>query len=124
MTCVSFSADGKLLATGGYNAIAYTWDVAAIIKKAGLNDSLSNSTAKKLALHSDATRRPVQRLPLANRVPHGFFDGVPPDRSHSSARSTFLARLFHRNPSGNYDTSLSSPLDLGSKPFKTAQTKQ
>jgi WD40 repeat protein len=44
MTCVSFSADRKLLATGGYNAIAYTWDVAAIIKKAGLNDSLSNST--------------------------------------------------------------------------------
>jgi phosphomevalonate kinase len=51
MTCVSFSADGKLLATGGYNAIAYTWDVAAIVRKAGLNDSLSNSTAKKLALH-------------------------------------------------------------------------
>ncbi|KAG1817665.1 WD40-repeat-containing domain protein [Suillus subaureus] len=36
--CVSFSADGKRLATGCCNTKAYTWDVAAILREAGLDD--------------------------------------------------------------------------------------
>ncbi|KAG2749525.1 hypothetical protein P692DRAFT_20731467, partial [Suillus brevipes Sb2] len=56
--------------------------------------------------------------PPVNRVPRGFFDGVPP--SHSSAPhhsrsptpsgSTFLGSLFARSPSDTRDT---SPLDWG-----------
>jgi WD40 repeat protein len=38
--CVSFSADGKLLATGSEDTNAYTWDVYAILKEAGLDDLL------------------------------------------------------------------------------------
>ncbi|KAG2047255.1 WD40 repeat-like protein [Suillus hirtellus] len=117
---VSFSEDGNLLATGCYDANVYTWDVGAIVKEAGFDDLLSNS---KSALHASATRPPVQRRPPTHRTPRGFFDGVPPDRSHSSARnhhyssvppgSTFLGRLFHRNrnPSSAHTTSPSSPLD-------------
>jgi WD40 repeat protein len=40
--CVSFSADGKLLATGCCDSNAYTWDVSAIVKEAGLDQLLSN----------------------------------------------------------------------------------
>ncbi|KAG2739660.1 hypothetical protein P692DRAFT_20915376, partial [Suillus brevipes Sb2] len=57
--------------------------------------------------------------PPVNRVPQGFFDGVPP--SHSSARSrprssalpgsTFLTRLFHHSPSDVHEMSSSSPPD-------------
>jgi len=36
--CASFSTDGKLLATGCNDYSAYTWDVPAIIKEAGLNE--------------------------------------------------------------------------------------
>jgi WD40 repeat protein len=38
--CVSFSADGKVLATGCCDTNAYTWDVSAIVKEAGLGDKL------------------------------------------------------------------------------------
>ncbi|KAG1853799.1 WD40-repeat-containing domain protein [Suillus tomentosus] len=101
---ISFSEDGKLLATGCGNKNACKWDVAAIVTEAGLDDLLSDPKANKLALH-------------------GFFDGSPPNRSHSSARrraassvspgSRLLGRLFHRNrsPSGARATPLSSPLD-------------
>ncbi|KIK39019.1 hypothetical protein CY34DRAFT_361562 [Suillus luteus UH-Slu-Lm8-n1] len=105
--CVSFSAGGKQLATGCYDTNAYIWDVAAILTEAGLDDFLSDPKVKKSALH---VRPPV------NRVPQGFFDGVPP--SHSSAQSsprssalpgsTFLSRLFHRNHSDVHETSPSS----------------
>jgi WD40 repeat protein len=37
---VSFSADGRLLATSCLDKNAYTWDVSAIIKEAGLNELL------------------------------------------------------------------------------------
>ncbi|KAG2747301.1 hypothetical protein P692DRAFT_20737822, partial [Suillus brevipes Sb2] len=55
--------------------------------------------------------------PPVNRVPQGFFDGVPP--SHSSARShpstppgtTFLSRLFGHSPSDTQD--ISPSLDWG-----------
>ncbi|OAX32411.1 WD40 repeat-like protein, partial [Rhizopogon vinicolor AM-OR11-026] len=45
MNCVSFSADGKLLATGSWDNDAYTWDVPAIIREAGCNELLSVSLA-------------------------------------------------------------------------------
>jgi hypothetical protein len=61
---------------------------------------------------------------LLIRYPKVFFDGVPPDLSHSSARihphsssipqgSTLLSYLFHRNcnSSSAHDASPSSPLD-------------
>jgi WD40 repeat protein len=40
--CVSFSAGGKLLATGCADKNAYIWDVAAILREAGLDDLLSD----------------------------------------------------------------------------------
>ncbi|KAG1839333.1 WD40-repeat-containing domain protein [Suillus subalutaceus] len=78
--CVSFSADGKLLAAGCADNNAYTWDVATIVREAGLNDLLSDSKVKKSVLHADATRRPP-----AYRIPQGFFDGIP---SHHKAVPT------------------------------------
>jgi len=50
VNCVSFSADGKLLATGCCNNSAYSWDVAAIVREAGLDELLSDSKANKSAL--------------------------------------------------------------------------
>ncbi|KAG2047257.1 WD40 repeat-like protein [Suillus hirtellus] len=117
MYSVSFSVDGKLLATGCHDKNAYTWDVAAIVKEAGLDDLLSDPKANKLALvHASAKRPLVQRRPPTDRIPQGFFDGVPPDPSHNSSEppgSTFLGRLFHRNRSSSsaHATSPSSPLD-------------
>ncbi|KAG2344340.1 hypothetical protein BDR05DRAFT_999466 [Suillus weaverae] len=46
------------------------------------DDLLSHSKANESALHVNATQTLVQRCPPAYRVPQGFFDGVPPDRSH------------------------------------------
>lgn len=121
MYCVSFSADGKLLATGGRENHVNIWDVAAIVKEAGLDDILSDSKGDKSVLHANATRSPVQRRPPAPQVPQGFFDGVSPDRSNFSTQGrprssaqpsrTFLGRLFHRSPSDTNDTSPSSPLN-------------
>ncbi|KAG2347066.1 hypothetical protein BDR05DRAFT_710309 [Suillus weaverae] len=109
VNCLSFSVDGKRLATGCNDKNAYIWDVAAIVKEAGLDDLLSDPKTNMSALH----QRPLTYRP---GVPQGFFDGVPP--AHSSARSrphppgsTFLSRLFHRSPSSAHDISPSSPLD-------------
>jgi WD40 repeat protein len=109
VSSVSFSADGKLLATGCHDANAYTWDFDAIVERTGFPDS----TAKKLALHwhPDATRRSP-----AYRLLHGFFSRVLPGRSHSSAQpgSTSLTHSLHRD----HDTSLFSPLDWARNLFK------
>jgi len=45
VACVSFSADGKLLASGGgpTDNSAYTWDISAIVREAGLDELLLNS---------------------------------------------------------------------------------
>ncbi|KAG2054603.1 WD40 repeat-like protein [Suillus hirtellus] len=81
---VSFSEDGKLLATGCRDKNAYTWDVVAIVKEVGLDDLLSDSKANESALHASATQPLIQRRPRppAYQVPQGFFDRVPPNRSH------------------------------------------
>lgn len=96
---MSFSADGKLLATGCDDQNTYTWDVHAIVRKAGLDDLLlSQRSDEKLVHMASATRRPVQLLET-NRVPRGFFDGQP-HHAHLSARpdahdTSSKPRLFH-----------------------------
>ncbi|KAG2754396.1 WD40 repeat-like protein [Suillus brevipes Sb2] len=112
VNCVSFSAGGMQLATGCDDKNAYIWDVAAIIREVDLDDLLSDQKA-------NAARPPNEVCPSVNRVPQGFFDGVPP--SHSSARShprspalpgsILLSRLFSHSPSDAHHTSPSSPLD-------------
>jgi len=47
--CVSFSADGALLATGCFDKNAYTWDVSAIVKEAGLDELLLDSDVSSCA---------------------------------------------------------------------------
>jgi WD40 repeat protein len=42
--CVSFSADGKLLATGCRDNNAYSWDIATIVEEAGLGELLVSWT--------------------------------------------------------------------------------
>ncbi|KAG2739293.1 WD40 repeat-like protein [Suillus brevipes Sb2] len=131
VNCVSFSADGKRLATGCNDKNAYIWDVTTILREAGLDDLLSDPKANKSALYvhliafkhtfyqSNAIRHPIQLRPPPHRVPQGFFNGAPPShlsaqsRPHSSALSgsTLLERLFRRSPSNTHDTSPSSPPD-------------
>ncbi|KAG2754421.1 WD40 repeat-like protein [Suillus brevipes Sb2] len=58
VTCVSFSAGGKRLATGcRVDNNAYIWDVAAILREAGLDDLLSDAKVSRqtclMSLHSD-----------------------------------------------------------------------
>jgi WD40 repeat protein len=48
VSCVSFSADGKLLATSCDDKNAYTWDVSAILSEAGLDDLLLDQPNKSL----------------------------------------------------------------------------
>jgi WD40 repeat protein len=38
LDCVSFSIDGKLLATGCADANAHAWDMSVVLKEAGLSD--------------------------------------------------------------------------------------
>ncbi|KAG2054600.1 WD40 repeat-like protein [Suillus hirtellus] len=53
--CVSFSMDGKLLATGCLDTNTYKWDVAGIVREAGLDDLLSDPKTNKSALHCYTT---------------------------------------------------------------------
>ncbi|KAG2034538.1 WD40-repeat-containing domain protein [Suillus americanus] len=97
--CVSFSADGTLLTTGCDDKNAYTWDVSAIVKGAGLDELLLDQRDKS-PLAADATRHPVrQPIKVSNRVPQGFFDNSP-HRARSSARldphnTPSRPRVFH-----------------------------
>lgn len=70
MNSVSFSADGKLLATGWYNNNAYAWGVSAMVKEAGLDDLLLDQRDKFL-LAGDAARCPVRQqiIVLQHQVP-------------------------------------------------------
>jgi WD40 repeat protein len=61
VTCVSFSADGKLLATGCYDHNAYTWDLSAFISEAGLSD-LSSDPIDNDNLLSYADAPPTQQI--------------------------------------------------------------
>jgi WD40 repeat protein len=54
--CISFSADGKLLATG-CNEHTYTWDVSAIVKEGGgFDDLLSDSDVSERIFPSSPSR--------------------------------------------------------------------
>ncbi|KAG2087203.1 uncharacterized protein F5147DRAFT_728154, partial [Suillus discolor] len=93
VTSVSFSADGKLLATGCFDRNAYTWDICRILNEAGLSELL------------------LDKQVLA-RVPHGFFDDLPvrahvsqhPQSwaSHVSTLRDRVSSLFHTD---SHDTS-------------------
>jgi WD40 repeat protein len=48
VNCVSFSADGKLLATGCNDKNAYTWNVSAILEEAGLDELFLDQPDKSL----------------------------------------------------------------------------
>ncbi|KAG2110910.1 uncharacterized protein F5147DRAFT_687738 [Suillus discolor] len=107
VTSVSFSADGKLLATGCFDKNAYTWDVSGILKEAGLSELLLDKPVL-------ASRRSVRRPIIVPRVPHDFFDDLP-GRAHVSARHpqswashlstlrNWFSSLFHPDA---HDTSL------------------
>jgi len=72
---VSFSADGKLLATSCDEKNAYTWDISAIVKEACLDELLLDQHDKSV-LAADATRRPVRQPIIVpqRRMPQlGFF---------------------------------------------------
>ncbi|KAG1836368.1 hypothetical protein DFJ58DRAFT_749823 [Suillus subalutaceus] len=100
VTVVSFSADGKLLATGCDDKNAYTWDVSAIVKEAGLSYLLLDKPDESL-LAADATRRPVrQPIKVANwsSAPHHLHSRSSPSHG-STLRSRFLSlfRTIHYN---------------------------
>ncbi|KAG2740990.1 WD40 repeat-like protein [Suillus brevipes Sb2] len=101
LTYVTFSADGMLLATGCNDKNAYTWDVLAILKEAGLDELLLDQPDKSLLAAADATQCPVRRpINVSQRIPRGFFDDTPhsskcphslPSPSHSSLHSRLLS---------------------------------
>lgn len=118
----AFSPDGKLLATVCGNHHIYTWDVASIIKEAGLGRLLTASAPKvggKPFLESDATRR-NQKFTGAHRLPPGFFNDAhvgpsatrrPPPRhgrgsgtTPSSSSRTLLGRLSSLFPYSHHTT--------------------
>ncbi|KAG2060735.1 WD40 repeat-like protein [Suillus hirtellus] len=104
---VSFSADGKLV-TGCDDKNAYTWDILAIVKEAGLEELLLD----KSILAADATRRPI-RQPITvpqRRMHQGFFDDLP-DRAHVSARPRLHPRSWgsHVSTLGSRFSSLFRP---------------
>jgi len=51
VTCVSFSIDGTLLATGGDDYNAYTWDIAPIIEHAGLKELLVSCSFSSFSIN-------------------------------------------------------------------------
>ncbi|KAG1865544.1 hypothetical protein DFJ58DRAFT_743344 [Suillus subalutaceus] len=130
------TTNGKLLATGCYDKNAYTWNVSAILKEAGLDDLLLDKPDKSL-LAADATRRPVrQPIKISPQVPRGFFDDTsnrahlsgPHSLSSPSHRSTLLSRFLSysapytpihtiRHP----DLALSIGFETVSLPDKAAQ---
>ncbi|KAG1760953.1 WD40-repeat-containing domain protein [Suillus occidentalis] len=109
--CAALSADGQVLATGGYEQNVYAWDIRAILNETGFEDLLLPIP------HIDATRRPPIH---ARRIPPRFFDDMQGDIHSSTSRGnhhpsshrvllpsmesarTFLARIpsfFHHSHS-------------------------
>ncbi|KAG1816700.1 WD40-repeat-containing domain protein [Suillus subaureus] len=96
----AFSPDGKLLATVCDDHHIYTWDVAAIVREAGLGKLLTASAPKvgeKSILETDATQRRSQKITDAHRLPPDFFNGAhvgpsttrrPPPRHGRGSRTT------------------------------------
>lgn len=105
----AFSPDGRLLATvcGDYHI--YTWDVAAIVREAGLGKLLTASAPKvggKLILEADATQRRNKKFTDAHRLPSSFFNDV-----HVSSSTTRRPPLRHGR--GSRTTPSSSHTLLG-----------
>lgn len=76
VSCLAFSADGKLLVTACEDKNVYLWDIYAILKEVDLEDLLSipDVVPGKSLINSDAT--PPAQSKNAGRVPLGFFDGM------------------------------------------------
>ncbi|KAG1898133.1 WD40-repeat-containing domain protein [Suillus fuscotomentosus] len=73
VSCAAISADGKLLVTGSENENAYTWDIHAILKEAGLEDLLQpllDVAAQESLMNADATQA------MDDELWPGFFDNV------------------------------------------------
>lgn len=97
--CAALSADGKLLVTGCEDENAYTWDVHAMLKEAGLEDLLKpiyNVPVQKSLMNSNATRRPPIQ---ARQIPAGFFDGVQNGTQSSTVRGTHPRSPVHHSRS-------------------------
>ncbi|KAG2738026.1 WD40 repeat-like protein [Suillus brevipes Sb2] len=133
--CAALSADGKLLVTGCQNRNVYTWAIQPILKKAGLDDQLTDginieasqveskrertarsSLSDKSFLRADATRCHNEFGDVDELSPR-FFDGMDSSltgdvNSHASASALLahLSSLFHRFRSNNVDaTELPQP---------------
>jgi hypothetical protein len=81
----TFSADGKYIATS-YTDGHYTWDVSAIVKKAGLMPDIA-----------DTTPRPVPKMKGSRQIPAGFFDDALRD-------ANLRTRLSQSNGPSNHPT--------------------
>ncbi|KAG1840603.1 hypothetical protein DFJ58DRAFT_90648 [Suillus subalutaceus] len=88
----ALSGDGKLLVTGCQNENAYTWDIHAILKEAGLEDllhSLSDVAAQESLMDADATQAEDDELSpgFFNGITDGAYSsGMYGNHHHSSAR--------------------------------------
>ncbi|KAG1804003.1 hypothetical protein EV424DRAFT_1544799 [Suillus variegatus] len=87
VNCAALSADGKLLVTGCQNQNAYTWDIHAILKEAGLEDLLPSSDV----MDADATQAMDDEL-----LPDFFYSSGTYGNYHpsSSRRPRPLASSF------------------------------
>ncbi|KAG2343241.1 WD40 repeat-like protein [Suillus weaverae] len=96
--CAALSADGELLVTACKNKNTYTWDIHAILKKAGLEDLLQplSNVATQKSMNSNATRRPPIQV---RRIPPAFFDGVQNGAQSSAARGTHHGSPAHNSRS-------------------------
>jgi len=75
LDCAAFSADGKVLTTGGRGGNVYVWDVPAIVREAGFDFHDLFSTPRdvhKSLLDVDVTQNPG--FGDTHQLPGGFFD--------------------------------------------------
>ncbi|KAG1723203.1 hypothetical protein EDB19DRAFT_367362, partial [Suillus lakei] len=72
LQCAALSTDGKVLVTGCNDKNAYTWDVQAVLEKAGLEDLLLPipDVLARMSLKDSGATRP----PSMQQLPPGFLD--------------------------------------------------
>ncbi|KIK43722.1 hypothetical protein CY34DRAFT_803563 [Suillus luteus UH-Slu-Lm8-n1] len=95
VSSATFSVDGKFLVTCCRDDHIYTWDVSAIIKKAGLPSDIV-----------DVTPRAALKVTGARRVPPGFFD----DDALREANSRIRLSQSHAPPTPTPHQRTFSPL--------------